>query len=63
MEVKVLSESNGDGEEFINEVANIGRTSHVNVVTLSGFCCQMNKRALIYEYMHDGSLDKFINIF
>ena len=27
--VKVLSETKGDGEEFINEVASIGRTSHV----------------------------------
>ncbi|KAM5579575.1 LEAF RUST 10 DISEASE-RESISTANCE LOCUS RECEPTOR-LIKE PROTEIN KINASE-like 2.4 [Rosa sericea] len=57
--VKILNESNGDGEEFINEVASIGRTSHVNVVTLSGFCYQRNKRALIYEYMPNGSLDKF----
>ncbi|XP_062008753.1 LEAF RUST 10 DISEASE-RESISTANCE LOCUS RECEPTOR-LIKE PROTEIN KINASE-like 2.4 [Rosa rugosa] len=59
--VKILNESNGDGEEFINEVASIGRTSHVNVVTLSGFCYQRNKRALIYEYMPNGSLDKFIH--
>ncbi|XP_050382622.1 LEAF RUST 10 DISEASE-RESISTANCE LOCUS RECEPTOR-LIKE PROTEIN KINASE-like 2.5 [Argentina anserina] len=59
--VKVLNESKGDGEEFINEVASIGRTSHVNVVTLTGFCYQRNKRALIYEYMPNGSLDKFIN--
>lgn len=32
--VKVLSESKGNDEEFINEVASIGRTSHVNIVTL-----------------------------
>lgn len=59
--VKILNESTGDGEEFINEVASIGRTSHVNVVTLVGFCYQKNKRALIYEYMPNGSLDKFIH--
>ncbi|KAL6144462.1 hypothetical protein ACLB2K_055154 [Fragaria x ananassa] len=59
--VKVLNESKGDGEEFINEVASIGRTAHVNVVTLVGFCYQKNKRALIYEYMPNGSLDKFIH--
>ncbi len=58
--VKVLSESKGNGEDFINEVASISRTSHVNVVTLLGFCFEKTKRALIYEFMFNGSLDKFI---
>ncbi|XP_059670468.1 probable receptor-like protein kinase At5g39020 [Cornus florida] len=58
--VKVLSETKGDGEEFINEVATISRTSHVNVVTFLGFCYERNKRALVYEFMSNGSLDKFI---
>ncbi|CAJ2630679.1 unnamed protein product [Trifolium pratense] len=47
--VKVLSESKGDGEDFINEVASISRTSHVNVVRLLGFCLDGSKKALIYE--------------
>uniref|UniRef100_A0A6N2KZZ8 non-specific serine/threonine protein kinase n=1 Tax=Salix viminalis TaxID=40686 RepID=A0A6N2KZZ8_SALVM len=51
----------GDGEEFMNEVASISRTSHVNVVTLLGFCYERNKRALIYEFMPNGSLDSFIS--
>ncbi|KAA8515457.1 hypothetical protein F0562_018932 [Nyssa sinensis] len=58
--VKLLSETKGNGEEFINEVASISRTSHINVVTLLGFCFERNKRALIYEFMPNGSLDKFI---
>ncbi|GKV47867.1 hypothetical protein SLEP1_g54725 [Rubroshorea leprosula] len=58
--VKVLNVSKGNGEEFINEVASIGRTSHVNVVTLLGFCLEGEKRALIYEFMPNGSLEKFI---
>ncbi|XP_007214876.1 LEAF RUST 10 DISEASE-RESISTANCE LOCUS RECEPTOR-LIKE PROTEIN KINASE-like 2.1 isoform X2 [Prunus persica] len=58
--VKVLSESKGNGEDFINEVASIGRTSHVNIVTLCGFCYERDKRALIYEFMPNGSLDNFI---
>jgi len=60
--VKVLKESKGDGEEFMNEVASISRTSHVNVVTLLGFCYERNKRALIYEFMPNGSLDSFISV-
>ncbi|KAL6286667.1 hypothetical protein ACE6H2_011057 [Prunus campanulata] len=59
--VKVLSESTGNGEDFVNEVASIGRTSHVNIVTLSGFCYERDKRALIYEFMPNGSLDNFIH--
>jgi serine/threonine protein kinase len=58
--VKILSASKGNGEEFINEVASISRTSHVNIVTLLGFCYERTKRALIYEFMPYGSLDKFI---
>ncbi|XP_071916526.1 LEAF RUST 10 DISEASE-RESISTANCEUS RECEPTOR-LIKE PROTEIN KINASE-like 2.4 [Coffea arabica] len=58
--VKVLNDTTGNGEEFINEVASISRTSHVNVVNLLGFCYDRTKRALIYEFMPNGSLDKFI---
>ncbi|KAL9337591.1 hypothetical protein Peur_069360 [Populus x canadensis] len=59
--VKVMQASKGDGEEFINEVASIGRTSHVNIVTLLGFCLEGDKRVLIYDFMVNGSLEKFIN--
>ncbi|XP_048235757.1 LEAF RUST 10 DISEASE-RESISTANCE LOCUS RECEPTOR-LIKE PROTEIN KINASE-like 2.1 [Ricinus communis] len=58
--VKVLKESNSNGEEFVNEVASISRTSHVNIVTLLGFCYEGSKRALIYEFMSNGSLEKYI---
>nr|XP_048328556.1 LEAF RUST 10 DISEASE-RESISTANCE LOCUS RECEPTOR-LIKE PROTEIN KINASE-like 2.4 [Ziziphus jujuba var. spinosa] len=58
--VKVLKDSKSNGEDFINEVASMGRTSHVNIVTLFGFCYEGTKRALIYDYMSNGSLDKFI---
>ncbi|KAF9622440.1 hypothetical protein IFM89_031243 [Coptis chinensis] len=58
--VKVLSESKGNGEDFVNEVATIGRTNHVNVVSLLGFCTERTKRALVYEFMPNGSLERFI---
>ncbi|KAL8549507.1 hypothetical protein ACS0TY_008370 [Phlomoides rotata] len=60
MAVKVLNKSKNHGEEFLNEVASISRTSHVNIVTLLGFCIEGSKRALVYEFMPNGSLDKFI---
>ncbi|KAI8539058.1 hypothetical protein RHMOL_Rhmol09G0151900 [Rhododendron molle] len=59
--VKVLKGLKGNGEEFINEVATISRTSHVNIVTLLGFCFEGRHRALVYEFMPNGSLDKFIH--
>ncbi|XXG78199.1 hypothetical protein AAC387_Pa08g2188 [Persea americana] len=59
--VKILKKSSGsDGEEFINEVGTIGRIHHVNVVRLLGFCAERYERALIYEFMSNGSLEKFI---
>ncbi|KAK3165145.1 hypothetical protein QOZ80_1AG0029480 [Eleusine coracana subsp. coracana] len=57
--VKMLKDTDGDGEDFMNEVASISKTSHINVVTLIGFCLQGSKRALLYEYMPNGSLDKY----
>ncbi|GMQ11392.1 hypothetical protein CsSME_00054046 [Camellia sinensis var. sinensis] len=60
--IKLLNETKGsNGEEFINEVASISRTSHVNIVSLVGYCFEGRKRALIYEYMPNGSLEKFIH--
>ncbi|XP_022137106.1 LEAF RUST 10 DISEASE-RESISTANCE LOCUS RECEPTOR-LIKE PROTEIN KINASE-like 2.4 [Momordica charantia] len=58
--VKLLNQSTEDGQDFINEVVSITKTSHVNIVTLLGFCYEGKKRALIYEYMPKGSLDKYI---
>lgn len=58
--VKILKTSKENGDEFMNEVSSITKTSHVNVVTLLGFCFEGRKKALIYELMSNGSLDKFI---
>ncbi|AQK89915.1 Cysteine-rich receptor-like protein kinase 37 [Zea mays] len=58
--VKMLGNSNCNGEEFISEVATIGKIHHFNVVRLIGFCSEENSRALIYEFMPHGSLDKYI---
>lgn len=56
--VKVLTKSQTNGQDFINEVATIGRIRHVNVVQLIGFCAERTKQALVYEFMPNGSLDK-----
>ncbi|KAG5622985.1 hypothetical protein H5410_008203 [Solanum commersonii] len=58
--VKVLRDSKGKGEEFINEIGTIGRIHHVNVVRLVSFCADGFRRALIYEYLPNDSLERFI---
>ncbi|KAG5222020.1 L-type lectin-domain containing receptor kinase [Salix suchowensis] len=58
--VKLLGNSKANGQDFINEVATIGRIHHVNVVQLLGFSVEGSKRALIYEFMPNGSLERYI---
>ena len=58
--VKMLANSEANGQDFINEVATIGRIHHFNVVQLIGFCVEGSKRALVYDFMPNGSLDKYI---
>ncbi|XP_073127313.1 LEAF RUST 10 DISEASE-RESISTANCEUS RECEPTOR-LIKE PROTEIN KINASE-like 2.1 [Henckelia pumila] len=60
--VKVLSNTSTaiNGQDFINEVATIGRIHHVNVVELVGYCAERSKFALVYDFMSNGSLDKYI---
>jgi serine/threonine protein kinase len=58
--IKMLGNSNYNSEEFISEVATIGKLHDVNGVRLIGFCSEENRRALIYEFMPRGSLDRYI---
>ena len=58
--VKILSNPKADGKDFIDEVATIGRIHHVNIVQLIGYCAERCKRALVYDFMPKGSLEKYI---
>ena len=60
--MKILNSSKGNGDEFINEVGTIGRIHHVNVVRLVGFCADGFRRALVYEFLPNDSLEKFISL-
>ncbi|KAF3433526.1 hypothetical protein FNV43_RR24628 [Rhamnella rubrinervis] len=55
--IKILGKAKANGQEFINEVATIGRIHHVNVVRLVGFCVEGSKRALVYEFMPNGGIE------
>ncbi|KAJ8485264.1 hypothetical protein OPV22_017749 [Ensete ventricosum] len=59
--VKKLDKLLPHGEkEFITEVTTIGSMHHMNLVSLCGFCSEQSHRLLVYEYMSNGSLDKWI---
>ena len=58
--VKILNNLKENGEEFINEVGTMGRIHHVDVVRLVGFCADGVKWALIYEFLPNESLEKYI---
>eukprot|EP00253_Pinus_taeda_P018633 PITA_18633 len=58
--VKLLDRHRQGQTQFMNEVATIGRVHHVNLVRLLGYCFQSHTSALVYEYMVNGSLEKFI---
>ena len=45
---------------FRAEVAALGNISHVNLVQLRGFCAEGVHRLLVYEYLENGSLDKWL---
>ncbi|XP_057434296.1 G-type lectin S-receptor-like serine/threonine-protein kinase At5g24080 isoform X2 [Lotus japonicus] len=60
--VKVLRGSSDKKieQQFMAEVSTIGRTHHINLVRLYGFCFENSLVALVYEYMVNGSLDRFL---
>ncbi|KAI5010434.1 hypothetical protein ZWY2020_012571 [Hordeum vulgare] len=62
MAVKVLNSTLGRRaeEQFMAEVGTIGRTYHINLVRLYGFCFDAAVKALVYEYMVNGSLDRHL---
>ncbi|KAL6640782.1 hypothetical protein ACP70R_021905 [Stipagrostis hirtigluma subsp. patula] len=47
-------------EEFLAEVKTIGRMHHLNLVRLVGFCAEKSHKLLVYEFLKNGSLDKWI---
>ncbi|XVF50917.1 hypothetical protein PTKIN_Ptkin04bG0142200 [Pterospermum kingtungense] len=59
--VKKLDRVLPHGEkEFITEVNTIGSMHHMNLVRLCGYCSEGSHRLLVYEFMKNGSLDKWI---
>ncbi|KAF5186439.1 Pr5-like receptor kinase [Thalictrum thalictroides] len=58
--VKVLNKSGFVEDTFEAEVRTMGKTAHRNLVKFYGYCFEDNMKALVYEYMENGSLDKIL---
>ncbi|KAJ8551251.1 hypothetical protein K7X08_000621 [Anisodus acutangulus] len=58
--VKQLEGIEQGEKQFRMEVATISSTHHLNLVRLIGFCSEGRHRLLVYEFMKNGSLDKFL---
>jgi len=58
--VKKLKGVSQGEEQFWAEVTIIGRIHHLNLVRMWGFCIEGEHRLLLYEYIPNGSLDKYL---
>ncbi|XP_047314053.1 rust resistance kinase Lr10-like, partial [Impatiens glandulifera] len=61
--VKMLNSCVGnsnEGLDFVNEMGIMGKIHHVNIVRLVGYCADGFRRALIYEFLPNDSLEKYI---
>lgn len=59
--VKRVSHDSSQGlREFIAEVVSIGRLRHRNIAQLLGYCRRNGELLLVYDYMENGSLDKYL---
>ncbi|RHN79265.1 putative protein kinase RLK-Pelle-L-LEC family [Medicago truncatula] len=59
--VKRVSKNSRQGKkEFIAEVTTIGSLHHKNLVKLIGWCYESKELLLVYEFMPNGSLDKYL---
>ncbi|KAI4382820.1 hypothetical protein MLD38_008733 [Melastoma candidum] len=59
--VKRISHESKQGlREFVSEIASIGRLRHRNLVQLLGWCRHRSDLLLVYDFMPNGSLDKYI---
>ena len=60
--VKRVSHDSKQGmKEFIAEVVSIGHLRHRNLVQLLGYCRRKGELLLVYDYMSNGSLDKYLH--
>ncbi|XP_052165357.1 G-type lectin S-receptor-like serine/threonine-protein kinase At2g19130 [Oryza glaberrima] len=58
--VKKLDGVSQGEKQFRAEVSTIGTIQHVNLIRLLGFCSERSMKMLVYEFMPNGSLDRYL---
>ncbi|KAM0825367.1 hypothetical protein ACQ4PT_069609 [Festuca glaucescens] len=58
---KILKPSVDALQEFITEIETVTSLQHENIVSLRGFSFDNYSLVLVYDYMHQGSLDKTLH--
>ncbi|CAM6045188.1 unnamed protein product [Sphagnum compactum] len=63
--IKVLkwsgSHNEGAKKSFISEVRTLGSIQHINLVRLLGYCIKGLQHMLVYEYISNSSIDKWLD--
>ncbi|KMT05191.1 hypothetical protein BVRB_7g173390 [Beta vulgaris subsp. vulgaris] len=57
---KVAHDSKQGMREFVSEIVTMRSLRHRNLVQLLGYCRRKGELLLVYDYMPNGSLDKFL---
>ncbi|KAF8772297.1 hypothetical protein HU200_005889 [Digitaria exilis] len=58
---RVSHESKQGMKEFVAEVVSLGQIQNRNIVHLLGYCRRKGELFLVYEYMLNGSLEKYLH--
>ncbi|XP_027331722.1 L-type lectin-domain containing receptor kinase S.1 [Abrus precatorius] len=59
--VKCVNHDSKQGlREFMAEISSMGRLQHKNLVQMRGWCRKGNELMLVYDYMPNGSLNKWV---
>ncbi|KAK7393168.1 hypothetical protein VNO78_21661 [Psophocarpus tetragonolobus] len=56
----ITGDSSKINDEFEREVKFISNVNHINLARLLGYCSKGEEKILVYEYMANSSLDKFL---
>ncbi|KAK9084916.1 hypothetical protein Sjap_025327 [Stephania japonica] len=60
---RLLNHSNHGKIQFDSEIVSAAKVQHRNLVKLLGFCLEGEEKLLIYEFLPNGSLDRFMHGF
>ncbi|KAL6137976.1 hypothetical protein ACLB2K_063264 [Fragaria x ananassa] len=52
--------TSSEEREYRSAVSLIGGIHHKNLVKLQGYCCELNHRFLVYEYVKNSSVERYI---